>query len=277
MAKRENRKMTREKIIMFPKQPENRPLLIQLAGISWCDGSYCMRRNNSSTNVFEYVVSGRGHYRLGDQHFYPEAGDVYIVPHYSEHEYRSSASDPWVKLWFNVCGPLIPALLDACRLTGLYHLKNCPVRQEFEQGLALLQDHPEQVQKLGPQVMLQVIMAIAETRSASPPGHSPESERLRQLLEQYLYTEVPSLQKICRAAGCSLPHAIRIFKKDFGLPPHQYLLERKIEIAGILLKESAKSIKQIAAEIGFPDEYYFSRLFKKRTGVSPSDYRGNRS
>ena len=61
------------------------------------------------------------------------------------------------------------------------------------------------------------------------------------------------------------------------MPPHQYLLERKIEIAGILLKESAKPVKLIAAEIGFPDEYYFSRLFKKRTGVSPSDYRGNRS
>ncbi len=63
------------------------------------------------------------------------------------------------------------------------------------------------------------------------------------------------------------------FKKHYGVSPIQYLINRRMEYAKHLLNTSGMSVKQIAYQCGFENEYYFSRIFKKLTGYSPSQYR----
>jgi AraC-like DNA-binding protein len=63
------------------------------------------------------------------------------------------------------------------------------------------------------------------------------------------------------------------FKKHYGLSPIQYLINKRVDYAKHLLITSSMSIKQIAYQCGFENEYYFSRLFKKITNISPREYR----
>ncbi len=63
------------------------------------------------------------------------------------------------------------------------------------------------------------------------------------------------------------------FKQRTGFYPHAYWLEQRINSAQSLLLQEMIPIKEIAAGVGFADEYYFSRQFKKRTGFSPTQYR----
>jgi AraC-like DNA-binding protein len=63
------------------------------------------------------------------------------------------------------------------------------------------------------------------------------------------------------------------FKKHYGLSPIQYLIGKRVDYAKHLLITSDMSIKQIAFQCGFENEYYFSRLFKKITNTSPRQYR----
>ena len=65
----------------------------------------------------------------------------------------------------------------------------------------------------------------------------------------------------------------KMFKKYTGVPPVQYHLERKILRAKEMLLSTDKIIKEISYELGFQSIYYFSRVFKKKTGVSPSGIR----
>ncbi len=65
----------------------------------------------------------------------------------------------------------------------------------------------------------------------------------------------------------------RFFKKSFGKTPLSYLNEYRAEKAAILLKESQKSITEIALETGFENSNYFTRIFRKLKGVSPSAFR----
>lgn len=68
-------------------------------------------------------------------------------------------------------------------------------------------------------------------------------------------------------------HFIRIFKKTYGLTPHQYLIEVRIDQARILLSESDQSVSSVCNAVGFDSLSSFSRLFKARVGVSPKLYR----
>jgi len=63
------------------------------------------------------------------------------------------------------------------------------------------------------------------------------------------------------------------FKKHYGVSPLQYLIKKRVDYAKHLLITSPMSIKQVAYQCGFENEYYFSRLFKKLTGISPRQYR----
>ncbi|HZX73643.1 MAG TPA: helix-turn-helix transcriptional regulator, partial [Cyclobacteriaceae bacterium] len=63
------------------------------------------------------------------------------------------------------------------------------------------------------------------------------------------------------------------FKTYTGISPGQYLLQLKIERAKMLLADPTKSIKTISYELNFESMFYFSKLFKEKTGLSPENYR----
>jgi AraC family transcriptional regulator len=66
------------------------------------------------------------------------------------------------------------------------------------------------------------------------------------------------------------------FKRSFGLPPHRYLVQKRIERAKALLTSSACSITEIALALGFSQTSSFSARFRKMTGLTPTEYRWTR-
>ncbi len=66
---------------------------------------------------------------------------------------------------------------------------------------------------------------------------------------------------------------MRIFKKETGMSLTQYINEQRLLMAGHLLKHSDYNINYVADLVGFENLSYFTRLFKKNTGFTPSEYR----
>lgn len=85
-----------------------------------------------------------------------------------------------------------------------------------------------------------------------------------------------SLGEIARAAQLSPVHLRRIFKRETGVPPMQYLRALRIERAKELLESSSLSVKEIAAEVGTGDVSHFVRNFKKSSGTAPTAHRACR-
>ena len=65
----------------------------------------------------------------------------------------------------------------------------------------------------------------------------------------------------------------KLSKKNNEMPPCQILIQKQIDHSLALLRNTNKSVKEIAYEMNFKDPYYFSRIFKNKTGISPSQYR----
>jgi AraC family transcriptional regulator len=82
-----------------------------------------------------------------------------------------------------------------------------------------------------------------------------------------------SLQHLAGVAGMSLDGFIRVFKQSTGVPPHRYILRKRVERAQALLGNPALSLAEIALRTGFADQSHFSRMFHRLTGLAPRQYR----
>jgi AraC-like DNA-binding protein len=85
-----------------------------------------------------------------------------------------------------------------------------------------------------------------------------------------------SLEDIARSVNLSASHYSAIFKKKTGFAPVEYFNHLKIQKACQYLQFTDLRVKEIAAELGIEDPYYFSRMFSKLMSVSPNDYRAKR-
>lgn len=85
--------------------------------------------------------------------------------------------------------------------------------------------------------------------------------------------EAIELEKLAEISCLSKDHFIRLFKKELGTTPLQYINQKKIEKAKLLLITEELAVKEIAFQLAFDDYSYFNRLLKKTTGVTPQEYR----
>ena len=107
---------------------------------------------------------------------------------------------------------------------------------------------------------------------------SQDPELLRRLLRAKDRMDAASherwpVRRLARVSGVSEAHFARSFKQAFGLPPHRYLLTRRVERAKALLRETELSITEIAFQTGWASLGTFGRTFRDITGESPSAIR----
>jgi len=81
------------------------------------------------------------------------------------------------------------------------------------------------------------------------------------------------VERLAQVSGASEAHFARAFKQAFGVPPHRYLLTRRIERAKTLLRDTSLSITEIAFETGWNSLGTFGRIFRDITGESPGELR----
>jgi AraC-like DNA-binding protein len=104
-------------------------------------------------------------------------------------------------------------------------------------------------------------------------GLAPWQERrAKDIIEANLNGEVP-LAQLAHECGLSTSHFSRAFKGTVGIPPHQWLLHRRIETAMQLLRNRQFSLPEIALACGFSDQSHFTRVFTRLSGTSPGVWR----
>ncbi|QCY12632.1 AraC family transcriptional regulator [Pseudomonas sp. MPC6] len=86
-------------------------------------------------------------------------------------------------------------------------------------------------------------------------------------------TQMLKLEDICAAAKLSPSYLIRAFKQHYGMTPHAFLVNRRIQFARDRLR-SGKLIADVALEAGFADQAHFQRAFKQHLAATPGQYRG---
>jgi AraC family transcriptional regulator len=99
-----------------------------------------------------------------------------------------------------------------------------------------------------------------------------QQRRIVEFIEDHLADDFP-LATLANLAQLSTYHFARAFKRSFGIPPHRYHTNRRIERARALLADRKTSVGEIALEVGFSGVSAFAATFRRITGQTPTDYR----
>ncbi|MCM3173741.1 MULTISPECIES: ABC transporter substrate-binding protein [unclassified Paenibacillus] len=111
----------------------------------------------------------------------------------------------------------------------------------------------------------------AESRAVTSRSTKTDIAKVKTYMAQH-YNLPLSIADLAARANISPKYFVDLFKKTYGQSAMEYLTDLRINHAKRYLKESGDKLRDIALKVGYSDEYYFSRKFKKEVGISPSDY-----
>jgi AraC-like DNA-binding protein len=229
-----------------------------------------------------YVIRGEGQFESKHtQRLAVGAGDVILLFPDVWHRYRPVDDVGWDSHWVVFQGDYADRLCQQGFLTpeqpvlhvGLDEL----ILRPFTTLLDRVRSQPLGLQQLVAADTLAIVAGIlSAVRRRQTKGHIHEAVR-RATAAIAADDEPPSVQRLAKGLGLSRSHFHQVFRQCTGASPYQYHLQLRMSRARELLRGSALSIKQIAAALKFHSVYQFSKIFKKKAGVSPSQYRRGKS
>jgi AraC-like DNA-binding protein len=114
-----------------------------------------------------------------------------------------------------------------------------------------------------------VALYCGRERRSTGRGVHREARRLRDLIDAHAF-EPAALSRLYRDLGVSSAQAATLFARAYGLPPVAYRLQVRLNRARELLVSTRRNVRETAWEVGFSDPLYFSRVFARRFGTTPS-------
>lgn len=268
--------MKHEDLKPFPDWRADLPLQIILAGVSYPDPSYRVVRPCSECWVIEYVLDGIGHVTCNEETQQVTKDMVYFLPQGSKHDYFSDSSEPYTKIFLNVTGTLCAQLTAQYGLTGKFFFHEPGLKPLFQRIPELMHGSmpDSHLQAAFQGLFVEILSRLSQFQTETV--HSQEALQLRAYLDGFSAQNV-SAQELSRVIFRSPDYCLKLFRREFGITPYAYQLERKIQTAKVLLAETNMSVGAIAESLGYSDLHYFSNLFLKKCGCRPLSYRKNRS
>jgi AraC family transcriptional regulator len=118
-------------------------------------------------------------------------------------------------------------------------------------------------------------VTVEEPRRGSPSLPGYKLRQIRDWMAEHVAEEF-NLARLAAQAGLSKFHFQRLFKSATGVSPSRYQINLRMDVARRLLRETKKSVVDVAFDVGYANPSHFAQLFRRETGLSPSDYRRQR-
>lgn len=227
-----------------------------------------------------YISRGRGQFESSRSPVQTvEPGTVMILSPGVWHRYRPDEDTGWHEHWVGMDGPMVQTWVREGFVQASEPLVR--VRREelllelFAEMMSAVRENRPALQQVIASIGVHMHALTFSDRQACRTGDDTALDPIRQAIQR-MHSEfsgsldAPTLARDLKVSYSSFR---RGFAQHTGLSPHQYLLELRLARARSLLGETLLSIKEVAAQSGFPDEHYFSRLFHRRTGLAPGTWR----
>ncbi|WP_150265525.1 AraC family transcriptional regulator [Paenibacillus tepidiphilus] len=224
-----------------------------------------------STGSGELHINGQVMPISADKCYLPPAGDSYTIeaPHgvleYCQFTFRALHAAEEAKPFH---GELFPAKIELICLP--FHR----ILRLAREIVALSGEPADEVMHFKRQLIFQELLLLLFEQhlpSRQSPGPAQSVERTVRYIEEN-YTENITVKQLAEMAGVSPWQYTAIFQRLTGKKPLDYVAVQRIERSKQYLQETAEPVREVARLVGFSDEYYFSRRFRQKTGMTPGQY-----
>lgn len=229
-----------------------------------------------------YIASGKAHFYFdnSEQDTVVTAGQMVIYRPKEPQRYVYYGSEQTQVYWVHFTGNNVTNILRYYGITN--QMRVLPTGTAFEYArlfkqmileLQRCQDHyPELLTLLLLQLFITMHRQITREHTVKNEYLDKEMGHAMKYFNDNYATEI-NIEEYAASRGMSVSWFIRNFKQYTHTTPMQYLVARRITNAQMLLETTNDPISEIGRIIGYDNPLYFSRIFKKQTGMSPSEYR----
>lgn len=225
-----------------------------------------------------YITEGYGVYEDPSGRYPVKPGTLLITKPGVWHRYMPDKKTGWTENYIGFDGRIAKELLDNPLFFDNKPTIYIGTKEEFIDTLMKLYEYVQEgkpgYQQLSAGLIMNLLGYIVYTKKQNEP--SGRMERIIQNVRCYIRENVENdidFKDIAKQNNVGYSYFRKMFKEYCGVPPVQYHLDLKLVRAKEMLLTTDKIIKEICHELGFHSIYYFSRFFKSKIGVSPSELR----
>lgn len=240
-----------------------------------------MDRLRHDDNLVLYCVDGTGTLEAGGVDYAISGGHLILLPQGLTHRYAASETEPWTLYWVHCQGVSTRLFLEYLG----YREGRAVVDTGVSPALLASFNSLLSVRRTGYStsafinaanhlryLFTQFVMETGRHQGGHPTAL--DLDAIQTFMQDNIHQQL-DLDDLAAVAHLSRFHFSSRYKALTGYSPIKHFLHMKIEYACQLLDSSDLSVKAIAAELGYSDPLYFSRLFSKTMGMSPRAYRGS--
>ena len=242
----------------------------------------CYSRHSHAHFSIGAITAGRSIYVHEQSTFEVAAGTVVLMNPGDVHACNPIDDQPWSYLMLYVETPWLTDLQHQLgfsaelefRRFATTHLDDLRLFRDLQGLYAILVDEQQDALRKHSAAVEFFSDLQLRLNPAEPPSREPnfKLERAADFIRAHC-TDLLSLEDICTAAQLSASYLIRAFKQHYGMTPHAFLVNQRIQFARERLR-SGQLIADVALDAGFADQAHFQRAFKQHLAATPGQYRG---
>jgi AraC-like DNA-binding protein len=246
-------------------------------GRETCMPNYTINRESFRFNALEFVVQGEGELVCSGKQYALTAGTVFTYGPGIAHSIRAGGEKDLVKYFVNFAGAKARDMFGKdLSLAGVVQLTSAPadIADLFDRLIDYGIAHSALGDRICSVLGELLLLKIAETALPYGKAASAAFDTYRRVSD-YInknYLALWTLDQVAQSCHINEAYLCRLFKRFAHQSPYQYLLRLKMNHAAVSLSEHGKLVKQVADEIGYDDEFHFSRAFKKVFGMPPMQF-----
>lgn len=244
------------------------------------ENHYRQRTEGSEQHILIYCHEGEGWYDLGKGRCIVKKNHFFIIESGMPHTYAASDHNPWSIYWVHFTGAKSNLFSELFNKT--IHIDDSPSAR-FSDRIRLFNEILVNLE-MGYSVenleyitlclwyLLGSFRYIPQFREINKPKDQDTIQKIINFMKDNISKQL-TLEEIAGKVNYSPSYLSSVFTQKTGMSPINYFNQLKIQKSCRLLDFTDMKIKEIAFELGFSDQYYFSKVFSKFMHTSPKDYR----
>ena len=250
-------------------------LLPIISGEEKCEPNHSWGAGVRPYFLIHYVVSGKGVFYCGTNKYTVEKGQAFAIFPDTIVKYQADSVNPWHYMWLGFSGEEAKDILFKAGITQknpVFTLKNSEMAIELISSMPTERSADIKNNLFFTAKLYEFMSLIMDVNNTDDKKENAYLTTATRYIKAYYFEDI-TVDKIAAHVGISRKYLFAIFKNSLGVSPKDFILDYRIKKAKEFLLNENLSIGSVAYSVGYSDALNFSKIFKKKTGLSPSEYR----